>query len=63
MTAADYAAAQEALEETVVLAGEPVEAAWDDELPRAMHARGVAVYEEQVLEELMRDLRRGIGGK
>ncbi|MFZ5481128.1 MAG: TIGR02679 family protein [Myxococcota bacterium] len=40
----------------IPLAGEPVAAAWDGDLKQAMLARGVAVHEEQVREDLLADL-------
>jgi hypothetical protein len=38
------------------LAGSPVEATWDCRLTQAMRERGQAVYEEQVLGDLLKDI-------
>jgi uncharacterized protein (TIGR02679 family) len=40
------------------LRGTPATAPWDPGLPTAMTARGIAVHEEQVLDELLSDLAR-----
>ena len=42
---------------TLGLSGPPVAASWDDELMPAMSALGRAIHEEQVLDELLPDLR------
>ena len=49
MSARDYEAAPGSLP----LHGPPVEPSWDPELGAAMRARGVAVHEEAVLEDLL----------
>ena len=38
-----------------------VEATWDPELAAAMQARGLAVHEEQVVEQLLADLASRAG--
>jgi uncharacterized protein (TIGR02679 family) len=59
MNASDYRiAATGALE----LSGIPVVASWDEELMPAMCALGRVVHEEQVLDDLMADLERGVPG-
>ncbi|QBI20869.1 TIGR02679 family protein [Egibacter rhizosphaerae] len=51
---ADYEAAAERSSKR--LTGPAAEAPWDPALPTAMHARGIAVEEELMLEELLSDL-------
>ncbi|MDP8930386.1 MAG: TIGR02679 family protein, partial [Actinomycetota bacterium] len=41
------------------LSGRPVAAVWDRDLAPAMRARGIAVHEEQVLDDLLADLDLG----
>ena len=53
MNASDYRLAATG---ALGLSGPPVAASWDDELMPAMRARGRAVHEEQVLNELLADL-------
>jgi uncharacterized protein (TIGR02679 family) len=43
---------------TVDLVGRPSISPWDEELTPAMEAAGVAIYEEQVLSDLLDDLSR-----
>lgn len=52
MGTADYLAAPPG----VALHGRPVEATWDGTLTAAMHRRGTAVHEEQLLPTLLEDL-------
>lgn len=62
-TTADYSrAARGATRSTEhgELAGDPVDAAWDADLRPAMEAHGVAVEEEAVIEDLLRDLARDL---
>jgi Protein of unknown function C-terminus (DUF2399) len=54
--AADYRRALAAGVEGPPLAGEPVAATWDPDLPAARAAGGVAVEEEAVLGDLLSDL-------
>ena len=56
MTAADYDRA--AGGSSLALRGQPVEASWDPALRTTMAAGGVAVHEEAVLEDLLRELAR-----
>lgn len=56
--AKDYERAIAAGLGTVELAGRPSPSPWDDELAPAMEAVGLAIYEEQVLSELLDDLER-----
>lgn len=57
LTADDYRAAAARLpRETDRLAGDPVVAPWDSGLAPAMAADGRVVYEEMVLDDLLRDL-------
>lgn len=55
MSAADYLAAEDI--QGARLRGAPVVATWGPELTAAMQARGLAVHEEQVVEQLLADLR------
>lgn len=55
--ATDYLNSCEA-ERGVHLAGAPVDAAWDGDLRAAMEEAAIAVYEEQVIDELVDDLSR-----
>jgi uncharacterized protein (TIGR02679 family) len=57
MAAGDYEAAAGSTN-TIELAGLPVAATWDPALTLAMSRRGVAVYEESVLSELLEDAGR-----
>lgn len=41
---------------TVALTGRPTVSPWDPDLPGFMHDAGVAVYEEQVIDDLLDDL-------
>lgn len=43
---------------TVALAGRPIPSPWDETLAPAMESAGLAIYEEQVLRELIDDLER-----
>ncbi|MDR7300836.1 TIGR02679 family protein [Haloactinomyces albus] len=65
MAAADYRAAlNQASAERIdlpVLTGEPAEAPWDPELPELMSTAGRAIEEEVVLDDLLTDLRTGLG--
>ncbi|RCW40706.1 uncharacterized protein (TIGR02679 family) [Halopolyspora algeriensis] len=65
MAAADYRAAVNLASaqriDLPVLTGEPSEAPWDPELPELMATAGRAVEEEVVLDELLADLRTGLG--
>lgn len=54
---ADYTEAADRLGVVSKLEGSPVEAHWDGLLQKAMVDRGRVVFEEQVLEDLMDDLR------
>jgi len=54
--AEDYERAIEAGLGALELSGRPSVSPWDDELAPAMAAAGRAVYEEQVLGDLLRDL-------
>lgn len=54
MFAADYLADDDL--QGARLRGAVVEATWDPELAAAMQARGLAVREEQVVEQLLADL-------
>jgi uncharacterized protein (TIGR02679 family) len=56
--AVDYGRAVAAGVGTVDLAGQSSTSPWDPKLAPAMEAAGVAIYEEQVLGELLDDLRR-----
>jgi uncharacterized protein (TIGR02679 family) len=40
------------------LVGAPVACDWDEELPRVMVERGTALHEEEVMEDLLADMRR-----
>ena len=63
--AADYSSALGRLGRSssgVALAGSTVGACWDDDLAVAMAAGGVAVFEEQVLDDLAADLAAHGGG-
>ncbi|WP_428266234.1 TIGR02679 family protein [Haliangium sp.] len=51
-----YRDASAALSESVPLKGEPVEARWDPSLRAALEAVGSAVFEEQVIDQLIADL-------
>jgi uncharacterized protein (TIGR02679 family) len=42
------------------LSGRPVTASWDASLALAMHREGQAIYEEQVVEQLVGDLERAL---
>ena len=42
------------------LSGHPVEAVWDRDLAAALRARGVAVHEEALLDDLLTDLTTGV---
>jgi uncharacterized protein (TIGR02679 family) len=53
LSASDY---QMAATGALALSGAAVAASWDDELMPAMLARGRAVHEEQVLDDLIKDL-------
>ncbi len=53
MTGADY---ERVADRGPSLGGEPEEACWDRDLATVMRARGRAVHEEVVLDELLRDL-------
>jgi uncharacterized protein (TIGR02679 family) len=53
MTEADYRKCRP----TQPLAGAPFEPAWGLELARAMERRGLAAYEEELVETLLDDLR------
>lgn len=55
-TAADYARALERGLGTVALSGHPTSSPWDAQLAPSMQEAGVAVYEEQVIAELLGDL-------
>ncbi len=55
MSAADYARAA-TTQISLDLVGAPVQATWDEHLATAMSRRGTAVYEESVIDELLRDL-------
>jgi len=56
--AVDYCRAVAAGVGTVDLAGQSSTSPWDPELAPAMEDAGVAIYEEQVLADLLDDLRR-----
>jgi len=43
---------------TVELAGRPVASSWDERLAKTMETAGLAIYEEQLLGELLNDLER-----
>jgi len=57
--ARDYESAIAAGLGTVELAGRPSRSPWDVQLSGAMEVAGLAIYEEQVLSELLVDLERG----
>lgn len=59
MFAADYLAADDL--QGARLRGAVVEATWDPELAAAMQARGLAVHEEQVVEQFLADLASRAG--
>jgi hypothetical protein len=56
MGAADYLAGQRAGVEHVPLTGPPQPAPWDPELGQVMAAAGRVLFEENVADELVRDL-------
>jgi uncharacterized protein (TIGR02679 family) len=57
--AADYRRAAQRGGAAVPLAGRPAISPWDPDLAPAMEGAGVAVYEEQVIEDLLIDLAAG----
>lgn len=52
----DYLDAVEKLNVTVPLTGRPVTAAWDHSLHEVMAARGIVIYEEQLIEAILENL-------
>ncbi len=54
----DYERAVAAGLGTIELSGRPSPSPWDDDLLRTMELTGLAIYEEQVLSELLGDLER-----
>jgi uncharacterized protein (TIGR02679 family) len=58
MSADDYTAAAAALDadHAIALTGQPVPTPWNPSLAPAMSAHGLAVHEEFVLSDLLRDL-------
>ncbi|MDZ7732569.1 MAG: TIGR02679 family protein [Acidimicrobiia bacterium] len=55
--AGDYARAADAVgERAAPLSGSPVESPWDPDLAETMTRRGRAIYEEQVIDDLLADL-------
>lgn len=59
--AADYVAAVQRALGTVALSGRTSTSPWDADLAPSMAEAGVAVYEEQVLDQLLEDLARCAG--
>lgn len=58
--ASDYERAIAAGLGTVDLTGRPSPSPWDDDLLRAMELTGLAIYEEQVLSEMLGDLELAV---
>lgn len=58
-SAEDYRRAVRACLGTVALRGRPVTSPWNEDLGQVMAAEGVAVYEEQVIDDLLDDLASG----
>ncbi len=58
MTATHYRLAPRS---SVMLVGFPVPTEWDEDLAAAMAAAGHSVFEEQVIGDLLADLRNGHG--
>ena len=58
-SAEDYRRALRAGLGTVALRGHPATSPWNEDLGQAMAVEGVAVYEEQVIDDLFDDLASG----